>query len=591
VVEDPTGAPDARTDADGLVAAHPALLETLLARAPIGIAFLDRELRYLRINEQLAAINGVPVQAHLGRTVREVLPELAPDVEPLLRSVLDTGLALVDLEVETGPVPGEPGRRRFWLISYYPVPDDLSGVDSGAAVRGDGVERVAGVGLIVLDVTERRGAEDAAVRAQQRLAFLAQASLRLSQSLVGDDVLDALTDVLTSGPDRLADWVVVLQPDESGVLVPVRSVHADPALAGLALQAKDTGPIEPTSGAPAMVVHRTGRPVLTAQLGPDELADAPSGLPELIAQLHCGPGMLLPLTVRGRSAGVVSAVRDTGRPGFDLGEQALLLDLCGRAALALDNARLYAGRVRIAGALQQALLPASLPEVPGATLAARYRSAEDAVEVGGDFYDVLALDGDRWLLVIGDVAGRGIDAAGATGLARHTLRALAADYSPAAALDRLNTLLLAQAEGVPERFLTAVAGLLRRTPTGGFRLTLANGGHPPPLLVPQFGPPLLLGEPGTLLGAFDHVQLSETEHELHLGDTLLLYTDGVTETRGANGLFGEDRLISTARACPANPPDPGHLLDCLLQAIDDYGTEPGSDDTGLLALTIDTPRP
>ncbi len=567
---------------------HPALLETLLERAPVGFAVVDRELRYLWIDEQLAVCNGVPVQAHLGQTVRQVLPDLAPDVEPLLRSVLETGLALVDLEVETGPVPVEPGRRRFWLISCYPVPGHPLGGGPGAAVRSDSLERVAGVGLIVADVTERRAAEDAAVQAQQRLGFLAQASLRLSQSLHGNDVLDALTGVLTSGPDRLADWVVVLQPDERGVLVPVRSVHADPALAALARQAPNTGPIEPTSGAPAMGVHHTGVPVLTAQIGPDELADAPAGLPELIAQLHCGPGMLLPLTVRGRSAGVLSAVRRTGRPGFDPGEQALLLDLCGRAALALDNARLYAGRVRIASALQQALLPASLPALPGATMAARYRSAEDAVEVGGDFYDVLALGDEQWLLVIGDVAGRGIDAAGATGLARHTLRALAADHSPAAALDRLNTLLLAQAEAAPERFLTAVAALLRRTPTGSFRLTLANGGHPPPLLVPQFGLPLLLGETGTLLGAFAHVQLSQTEHELHPGDTLLLYTDGVTETRGASGLFGEDRLMSTARACPANPPDPGHLLDHLLQAVDDYRTEPGSDDTGLLALTINT---
>ena len=398
------------------------LLDVLIRQAPIGIAFLDPGLRYVRINENLAAANGRSVEEHLGRPLPEVVPGIAHQLVPSLEEVLGTGRPIIDAQLETPPMPAESDRRRYWQISYYPVPSPVPGASP------------EGVGLIVTDQTERveaecerarlhdaeRAARAAAERAQARLDLLARASDLLGRSLDEGDVLAQLARLLV--PD-LADWLVVLLPDGRGRLVPRLSVHADAASAAMAdaEAVGGTAALPIASDIPAAAVFRSGRPLHTGDIRPYLLAPGtPASVAALSDVLGPSPGLLVPMVVRGRSVGVLSLVDTTGRPDTLGADLELFADLARRAGVALDNARLFGQRTRIAARLQQSLLPERLPAVPGVAVAVRYATAEEAVDVGGDFYDLVAISPREHVVVVGDVSGRGVDAATVTGLARHT---------------------------------------------------------------------------------------------------------------------------------------------------------------------------
>jgi serine phosphatase RsbU (regulator of sigma subunit) len=296
------------------------------------------------------------------------------------------------------------------------------------------------------------------------------------------------------------------------------------------------------------------------------------------------PGLLVPMVVRGRSVGVLSLVNTSGRPDTLGADLELVADLARRAGIALDNARLFGQRTRIAARLQESLLPERLPDVPGVEVAVRYATAEDAVDVGGDFYDLVPLSDREHLVVIGDVSGRGVDAATVTGLARHTLRAFAHEPSPAAGLRRLGQILHAQ--GDAERFVTAVTGRLTRLDDGRATVRLARAGHTYPVLVPARpgGEVRLVLSEGPLLGAASDVIVEEVEQVLEPGDALVLYTDGITETRRGEELFGEDRLMA-ALAAAAGAPAEG-LADAVLAAVDAFRVAPSEDDLALLVLRL-----
>ena len=207
---------------------------------------------------------------------------------------------------------------------------------------------------------------------------------------------------------------------------------------------------------------------------------------------------------------------------------------------------MFGQRTLIAARLQQSLLPERLPAVPGVEVAVRYATAEEAVDVGGDFYDLVAISPREHVVVVGDVSGRGVDAATVTGLARHTLRAVAHELSPARALARLGDVLHAQEAG--ERFVTAVVARLERTGPTALEVTLARGGHTYPVLVRASGEVSVLRSEGQLLGAFPGAVPQELVELLGPGDALVLYTDGITESRGHDELFGEERLAAVAAA-------------------------------------------
>ncbi|HEY2201654.1 MAG TPA: SpoIIE family protein phosphatase [Solirubrobacteraceae bacterium] len=237
----------------------------------------------------------------------------------------------------------------------------------------------------------------------------------------------------------------------------------------------------------------------------------------------------------------------------------------------------------IAHTLQRALLPESLPEIPGAGLEALYHAAGELNDVGGDFYDVFAYGEDRWMLVIGDVCGKGPRAAGVTALARHTLRAAAiSGQSPVGMLSTLHEALLRQPPGAD--LCTVCLVMLTRVQDGA-RLTIVLAGHPPPLLISAGAEVEQAGLSGTVLGVVDPVSIEESEITLSAGETLLLYTDGVIEAGRPDHLLGEEGLLELCTAAP-NLPLEGFLEHIELAALT-RAQGRLRDDIALLALRIE----
>jgi len=245
---------------------------------------------------------------------------------------------------------------------------------------------------------------------------------------------------------------------------------------------------------------------------------------------------VLPLQSRDRTHGVLVIGR--GQP-LDPVAYMAALELARRAALAVDNARLHEEQLSTVNALQASLLPTALPTVPGVQLAARYHSASTGLSVGGDFYDAFTLPDGMFALAIGDVCGKGAEAATVTGMSRDLLRVLLQDgASPAAALHRLNRALIDHPTA--SRFCTvALATVAPSGPQMRVRLCLA--GHPEPALLHSDGSTELVGTPGDLLGVLldDEMSLAEIDIELAPGDSMVFYTDGVTERRDETRMFGQ----------------------------------------------------
>jgi len=505
------------------------LLHTVFAQTPAGLAFLDRDLRFLRVNTALAEITGLPVEAHIGRRPDEVAPGVGAEVVRRLEELRAIGETIPD-RLFTGATAAAPGVERSFSNTYFPV-------------REEG--EVVGFGIVVQDVTERvraeaeraaayeaeREARRAAEAARARAGFLFEAGSLLDSSLDLEPTLEALARLCVP---RIADWCAIDLASPGGRIQNVAVAHSDEAKVALARELRERYP--PDAAAPTGVpaVIRSGRPELHPDLAPELLERAardPEHL-ELLRSLGMVSAMIVPVRARGRSFGAISLVSAESGRRFGEDDFVLAQSLADRAGLALDNARLYRERSHVARTLQASLLPEDLPEIPGVRIAARYEPLGSSTEVGGDFYDVFAVAPDRWAVVIGDVCGKGAEAAALTALARYTLRAVA-PQRPAEALRQLNAAILRQRNDL--RFITLVYAELdlgRDRP----RLTYSSGGHPPGLLLHPEGPGEVLECRGTLIGVTPDPQLTECSVELATGDTVALYTDGVSEASHAEPL-------------------------------------------------------
>jgi serine phosphatase RsbU (regulator of sigma subunit)/anti-sigma regulatory factor (Ser/Thr protein kinase) len=261
---------------------------------------------------------------------------------------------------------------------------------------------------------------------------------------------------------------------------------------------------------------------------------------------------------------------------FTADEEALLHLAADRAALGIERARLFQREHRIAEELQRSLLPAELPELPGLATAARYFPAGAGTQVGGDWYDAVVQPDGGLLLVIGDVAGRGIAAASTMGQLRSALRAYALDgHSPGSLLERLNAFQI----GLRNRGMTTIA-LVRVDPESG-HLRYARAGHPPPLLVGPGGAPVWLeAGAGVPLGALDDATYVEGAARLEAGATLVLYTDGLVELRGEPLDRGFERLQAATVGAPR---EIGALCDAILAGT--LADPAAEDDVTLLVLS------
>jgi serine phosphatase RsbU (regulator of sigma subunit) len=301
--------------------------------------------------------------------------------------------------------------------------------------------------------------------------------------------------------------------------------------------------------------------------------------PRLSHALSSPATLSVPLTDRGAELGTLDAVDRSGRE-FNAREEAILTQLAQLSSVAIANAQLYEREHTIAHTLQRSLRPGALPRVPGVSAAVRFRPAGEGVELGGDFYDLYRARGDSWAAVVGDVQGKGPDAAAVTALARHTLRAAAAyEERPSGALAYLHRALVEQ-NG--DRFLTVAYA--RLTPEeDGILVELACGGHPLPLVVHGDGAVQPVGALGTLLGTDIEPQLTDVSVRLRHGDVLVLYTDGVTEVRRRRReVFGHRQLTELLGTCGGLGPDA--VADRIEHTVVAASEGPPRDDVAILAL-------
>jgi sigma-B regulation protein RsbU (phosphoserine phosphatase) len=233
----------------------------------------------------------------------------------------------------------------------------------------------------------------------------------------------------------------------------------------------------------------------------------------------------------------------------------------------------------LAHTLQQTLMPPSLPHISGLDLVAVYRAAGDGTGVGGDFYDVFEIGADDWVVVLGDVCGKGVDAAVVTALVRHTLRAVSVRTSnPAEVLQVLDDVL----QHHPAERSCTVALLRLRRDAEGWNACISLGGHPQPLLLRSGSPASSVGETGSLVGAFPEAEFAEADVRLEPGDTLLLFTDGVTEARSGGQLYGDARLIAAAEQHTGS----ANLVQTLLDDVLTFQSGSPRDDIAMLSLTV-----
>ncbi|MCB5909489.1 SpoIIE family protein phosphatase [Streptomyces pinistramenti] len=549
-----------------------ALSVRLVAQSPIGLAVLDTDLRYVMVNPALERINGMPASAHVGRDAHEALGFLDTDtITASMRKVLATGTPRLN-QFLVGYPPDDPGSEHAWSVSHYRL-EDPGG-------------RVLGLATSVVDVTEQHRAASEAARARRRLAVIADASATVGTTLDVDQTAHELADVIVP---ELADLAAVDVLDAvldgrrqatpgPGDAARFRALAVATAFPTDAVHAADPAGQIASYEADRVITRcvTTGRPVLMARVRDEDLERiaVDSRGAALLAKAGLRSYLAVPLTARGEVLGALSLYRVRNELPFDEDDVVLAVELSARAAVAIDNARSYQSERRTALTLQRHLMSHQPPQPPGMEIAHRYQPARAAGEIGGDWFDAIPVAGDKTALVVGDVMGSGINAAATMGQLRTTTRALAdLDLEPAQLLRHLDHI----AAGLDPSFATCVYAVFdpRRQ-----ECRIASAGHLPPVVVRPGRRPELLDLPtGAPLGV-GGVPFEQTVVALRPADQLVLYTDGLVETRDESIDTRLDTLVDLL-AIPRDDLEElcDHLLGALRQPHD-------HDDVALLVARV-----
>ncbi|TVL91632.1 SpoIIE family protein phosphatase [Streptomyces sp. SAJ15] len=508
-----------RSDELDRVKTNLAFLDALFETCPIGLVMLDPELRYIHLNQALADMDGLPVEAHLGRRMDEIMVMSdGGEYQRMLRAVAAGGEpvvgALVGLRTR-----GYPDRDQVRSVSFFPLSQAL--------------DSRPGVGGLMVDVTDRERAILEATASRQRLALLDRAAARIGTTLnvnltARELVETAMPDFCDGSVVELVEWA-----DESELFDPALPLVTRRIASGTILPPPA---IELVSGRetvtypPGSVVHdvlRTGRPI-AAEVDAELVRRTVliESRARLLAESRVAWILFAPLIARGTVQGLAMFGRSAARQPFTRDDLSLAGELASRAAICLDNARLYSRVQNIALTLQRALLPSALDTGPYVEMAHRYIPGGRITEVGGDWYDAIVLPGERVALVVGDVMGHGVPAAAAMGRLRITAKTLARrDLDPTELLTELDACTLEA--GIE----LATCLYIVYDPTTG-RARIASAGHPPPLVLRPDGAietvDDVLGVPLGVGGC----PFGVTEIEIPENATLALYTDGLIEARG-----------------------------------------------------------
>jgi len=504
-----------------------------------------------------------PVAEHvpLADAIRGGAPVLHPDRASILAAYPHLESSLVwgeSMALAALPLRGEAGVIGAVGISFGT--DTAFDIDAVAFLTAVATQCATAYERAVAFEAERRARREAETTSA-RLRYLSESTKVLSQSLDPTTLLQRLAELAVPA---LSDWCAVhLVEDDHARPVAVVGEQAEATATVRELSERNPIPLDAPAGLAAVV--RTGEPIVLRSVTM-EAVRASTDRPELIDLLSRLRAIaILPMAFQGRVLGTITLSNTTDRELADA-DVDLAAELAARAAQAIANAQLYQDRALVAMTLQASLLPPSPALIPGIDVARRFVPAAAGMEVGGDFYDVFRLGtvdapAPTWALVIGDVRGKGADAAAITGIARATIRATALDErSPAAMLDRLNQVLLATARddrfaadtGEP-RFCTACLVTVTPKP-GGADLVIAAGGHPLPYVLRADGTVEQVGVHGGLIGVLGEPGIVDVTAELGDGDALVLYTDGITEQHQGTVYFDEDALaevLAISAGCDA----------------------------------------
>ncbi len=516
-----------------------------------------------------AVLNRQPVWLEDAQQWRSRYPDMAP-VGTAAHMQASACLPLTVDRRDLGAVVFSFARPRTFSV------DEREFLLAVTALCAQGLDRAR---LLVAERTARAEAE----RQLGRMTFLSRSTRLMEAPLSVEQRLQQLADLAAS---EIADWCAVHLVRGNSV-DQVAVAHSDPAKLAFVAQLEQRYPPDPDAAGGAIQVSRTGEPAFFPEVSDDLLAAAAVDDEHLalIRSIGMRSALIVPLSVRGRRLGAVTLVHAESDRRFDRSDLAFAEQLAANAAVALDNARLYENQVRTAHTLQAALLPTALPAVPGLRLAAHYRAQTKEgsdVHVGGDLYDVVeGATPDQWGFVVADVCGKGAEAAALTALIRHTVRAeYGHNLGPTQVLERLNQAMLRETGGHAGRFATVAHGRLTLTAAGA-SVRLANAGHPPPLLVRE-GQVTSLDAPGTLLGIYQDVEITEVAIELRPGDMMVLYTDGVTEARGVDGFYGAERLSRLVSS--VEHPCARTVADRLLADVEEFQRGVLRDDVAILVI-------
>ena len=446
--------------------------------------------------------------------------------------------------------------------------------------RADVLVLVAYVAVAV--VVGYLDAASASARAgRQRLTFLSEANDLLSSSLDYERTLGEVTRLAVPG---LADWCAITTFGPDGTTLTQDVAHADPEKVKWVREMSTKYPPDlrdPTQ--PLAQVMRTGRSIVIPKVTEEQLRAGARDEEHLqaIRALDLRSAVVVPLQARGRTFGAMTMVMAESGRRYRSQDLTFVEQLARSASTALDNARLYRESTQVARTLQQSLLPADLPEIPGVEVAARYRSAAEGTLVGGDFYDLFETGRGDWVMVVGDVCGKGAEAAALTGLVRHTIRAVSVrEEEPSRVLKTVNRQIL---RGEAERFCTAMVARVR--PNGKrVDLTVSCAGHPPPLVLRPGRAVQAADCEGTLLGIFSNPQLVDRSVELEPGDSVVLYTDGAVERFERAGRGGDAHLVSLL--WESEDDDAAGIADRIYRDAAMTETQANRDDLAVIVLRV-----
>jgi len=546
-------------------------LEALFDQSPVAMVFRDCELRARRTNAAFRQLTGLPDEALIGRRPAEIVKGgriMDTDLieRTLAEQVMNAGVPVVGMRLEQTV----DGTRRVFSWTAYRVTDN---------------GRVLGAVGSFTDITGPVRAATALRPAGARLDLLQRAGSQIGTTL---DIHRTAAELAALAVPELADWVSVelldplLQGEDPlnadlGALRFRRVAARDAAAADMAGIAVGDLITLPTTVRPAMAFLR-GESQLARSPAEIKQADMAPDVVRALLDRGVHTFMVVPLTARGVTLGAAVLGRAEQPEAYEEADVRLVSDLAERAAVHIDNARLYTREHDAAVALQRSMLPRDVPPVAGLDIAYRYQPASAAAEIGGDWFDVIPLPRGQVALVIGDVTGHGIHAAAIMGQLRTTTAALARlGCPPGQIMRQLSGLLTAHGDEAGATCLYAAYDPASR------RCWLASAGHPPPALRHPDGTTEFIDlPPGLLLGAGGD-RYPAIDRQLPPGGVLALYTDGLIEQPGEDIGAGMSRLARALAAGPAQSPD--DLCDSVLASL---APRPRDDVALLLARTTTT---